>query len=39
MRYHIEHAKYKYGQVTITGWLAGETAEAACEVWAESARG
>lgn len=39
MRYHIEYAKYKYGQVTVTGWLAGETAEAACEVWAEDSHG
>lgn len=27
MRYHIEYAKYKYGYVTIVGWLTGETAE------------
>lgn len=39
MRYHIEHAKYKYGQLTITGWLAGDTADAKTAVWAEDFQG
>lgn len=28
MKYHIEYAKYKYGYVTVVGWLIGDTAEA-----------
>lgn len=39
MNYHIEHAKYKYGQLTVSGWLAGASADAETSVWAEDARG
>lgn len=39
MRYHIEHAKYKYEQITVTGWLTGDTAAASTSVWAEDGRG
>ena len=39
MKYHIEHAKYKYGRLTIVGWLAGDTADAGTAVWAEDFQG
>ncbi|MBP3701725.1 MAG: glycosyltransferase, partial [Lachnospiraceae bacterium] len=39
MRHHIEHAKYQYDRITVTGWLAGDNATAQTQVWAEDARG
>lgn len=39
MNYHIEHAKYKYSRITVTGWLTGDTAEVLTNVWAEDACG
>lgn len=39
MNYHIEHAKYKYGQLTVTGWLTGDTADAETAVWVEDLHG
>ncbi len=39
MRYHIEHAKFQYDRITVTGWLAGDTAQAETQIWAEDGRG
>ncbi len=35
MNYHIEHAKYNYSQITVTGWLTGDTAGADTSVSVE----
>ncbi len=39
MRHHIEHAKYQYDRITVTGWLAGDTLQAQTDLWVEDARG
>lgn len=39
MNYHIEHAKFKYDRITVTGWLTGDMAQAETSVWAEDSRG
>ncbi len=39
MNYHIEYAKYKYGCVTVVGWLTGSSADVHTSVWIEDAGG
>lgn len=39
MNFHMEHAKYKYNQITVTGWLVGDDADAVTAVWAEDTHG
>jgi hypothetical protein len=39
VNYHIEYAKYKYGYVTIVGWLIGDTPETNTALQVQSKKG